>query len=66
VSIGLLGTHAFFNGRLLASCEYKPSKNRLLGAEDDSSKEDLAFPWMKFFSLIWPDIGYFIGAVIVS
>ena len=63
VSLGLLGFS--FVRRHHASCEYKPKKSRVLEESDDTADEP-QFSWSELWKLLWPDIWYLVGAVIVS
>lgn len=66
ISVGSVGAYGLLRGNFHAQCAYKPSKNRLEGLDDQSSQPEQPFPWKKFFALLWPDVWYLVGAVIVS
>jgi hypothetical protein len=42
--------------------------SRLNRAQNVSSvpEQEVKFPWKQFFALLWPDIWYLVGAVLVS
>ena len=49
-------------------CEYRPKRTRLAGQVRASAKapHEPPFPWKEFFKLLWPDLWYLIGAVVVG
>ncbi|ELU02451.1 hypothetical protein CAPTEDRAFT_155008 [Capitella teleta] len=64
LSVGTIGAHSLYRGKFHASCEYKSNKNRLHGLDEESSGEEVQFPWKEFFALVWPDIWCLVGAII--
>ena len=49
-----------------AECRSRLTSNRLDGLTDKSKELEPEFDWKEFFKLLWPDIWYVIGAILVS
>ncbi len=52
-----------------AYCEYKAQKTvktRIAGLDESFKDSDPAFPWKEFMRLLWPEVWYLLGAVVVS
>ena len=47
-------------------CASKKNKLRTVVNNEDTEEGEPVFPWKEFFNVVWPDIIYLIGAVLVS
>ena len=70
-SIGTgIGALTLYRNNLVVNCDAKYTPSRLTHLENDGKQkvedEDAKFNWSQFFSLLWPDVLYFVSAVIVS